>query len=1132
MLKTRFAHFILPLVAALIVGIVGPHSHAQHQLAPSGYNPRVLPASNEGELAIKRFTVPPGLKVDLFAAEPDAANIVGFNFDEKGRCYVCETFRLGKGVIDIRGIKDWLDEDLACRTVDDRLKMMKRHLGEKIADYMTDSERVKLLEDRDGDGKVDHSTVFADRFNTILDGLGASVLARKGDVYFSNIPNLWRLRDLDGDGVAEDRKSLHYGFGVRIGFIGHDLHGLRFGPDGRLYFSIGDRGSNIRVADGRNVGEPDSGCVFRCNPDGSELEVFAYGLRNPQGLAFDDHGNLFTGDNNSDSGDRARWVYVVEGGDSGWRIGYQFLEGSYTRGPFNAEKLWYPPFAGQAAYIVPPITNITDGPSGLSYYPGTGLSDSYAGHFFLVDFRGGGPNSGVHTFTLKPNGASFTVEGYTHFLWQVLATDCQFGVDGGLYVSDWVQGWGTTGKGRIYRVHDPAVDQSAPVLETKKLLADGMDRRPNRELARLLSHPDQRVRQEAQFALADKGVSSINTLVSVARRNRNSLARLHAIWGIGQVNSKFKAQNSSAEISAAMDALVLLLGDEDAQVKAQSAKVLGDARFAKAYEALNGLLGDSSPRVRFFAAMSLGKLGRREAVPAIFSLLRANTDTDPYLRHAGVMALTYLNDVDALVAASSDSSRSVRLGALLALRRLERPEIAVFLKDSDPEVLAETARAINDVPISGAMPELAALIGSDESAAALITKAGSATDSKFMLLRRVLNANFRYGTAETAKSLAAFASLANAPESMRVEALTELGDWPNASGRDRVTGMWRPTAFVRNAAIPGDAAKPVLAEILRTAPESVRIAAARAAGLLGIVDVAPVLLGLASDTQLGSAARVEALRSLFALNDVRINDAVKAAVADADEAVRREATRLQAKLKPADAIGPLLGVLANGTTGEKQSAFATLGGVQDPAADKLIVEWLDRLIAGQVAPEVQLDLIEAADKRSSEAVKSKLAAYQASKSKDDPLAPYREALQGGNAAEGRKVFYERAEVQCVRCHKINAEGGEVGPDLSKIGAQKDRAYLIESILFPNKSIAAGFESVVVSLKNGTVYAGVLKSENASELVINSPEDGLVTVKKADIQARDKGLSPMPEGMDQILSKQDLRNLAAYLGGLK
>ena len=174
----------------------------------------------------------------------------------------------------------------------------------------------------------------------------------------------------------------------------------------------------------------------------------------------------------------------------------------------------------------------------------------------------------------------------------------------------------------------------------------------------------------------------------------------------------------------------------------------------------------------------------------------------------------------------------------------------------------------------------------------------------------------------------------------------------------------------------------------------------------------------------------------------------------------------------------------------------------------------------------------AAAKRSAAAVKQKLSNYEASKPKDDPLAEYREAFYGGNAAEGKKIFFERPEASCVRCHKINGEGGEVGPDLSHVGAQKDRQYLLESVVLPNKDIAQGFESVLVTLKGGTSYAGVLKSDSANELVINSPEDGLVTVKKSDIQSRDKGLSPMPEGMGQVLSRQDLRNLVEFLSGLK
>src|SRR5207302_5675855 len=147
-------------------------------------------------------------------------------------------------------------------------------------------------------------------------------------------------------------------------FLGHDLHDLHFGPDGKIYFSIGDRGANIKLLDGRSVANTESGSIFRCNHDGSDLELFAFGLRNPQDLVFDEYGNLFTGDNNSDSGDQARWVYLVEGGDNGWRVGYQLMERPYSRGPFNAEQLWYPQFERQAASIVPPIANIASRPSG------------------------------------------------------------------------------------------------------------------------------------------------------------------------------------------------------------------------------------------------------------------------------------------------------------------------------------------------------------------------------------------------------------------------------------------------------------------------------------------------------------------------------------------------------------------------------------------------------------------------------------------------------------------------------------------------------------------------------------------------------------------------------------------------
>src|SRR5438552_11836968 len=212
MLKSKVALAFSEGLVVSLLAMSGPAARGQHQLSEGVRAPKIAPASKEGELAIKKFEVAPGLKVDLWAAEPMLANPVAFNFDERGRAFVCETFRLGAGVDDIRGLMDWLDEELASRTVDDRLAEMKRHLGDRFSKYSEHSERIRMIEDRDGDGKADHATVFAEVFNTPLDGIGAGVLPRDGKVWYANIPNLWLLQDTNNNGLADSRKSLHYGF--------------------------------------------------------------------------------------------------------------------------------------------------------------------------------------------------------------------------------------------------------------------------------------------------------------------------------------------------------------------------------------------------------------------------------------------------------------------------------------------------------------------------------------------------------------------------------------------------------------------------------------------------------------------------------------------------------------------------------------------------------------------------------------------------------------------------------------------------------------------------------------------------------------------------------------------------------
>jgi quinoprotein glucose dehydrogenase len=1112
--------FVVALQRAVFIFILGATSvqGAEFQPGKAGYPPPVQPASDEAELAMKRFRLPKGLKVELAAAEPLLANPVAFCIDEQGRFFVAESFRLHAGVTDIRGHMDWLDEELAVKTVEERVAYMTKHEKKRIADYTKYSDRLKLVWDSNGDGVADQSSVFADGFNGIADGLAAGVLARKGDVYFANIPHLWMLRDNNGDGVAEVKKSLSYGYGIRVGFLGHDLHGLRFGPDGRLYFSIGDRGAHVKTKEGKLIDLPETGAVFRCDPDGSNLETYATGLRNPQELVFDELGNLWTGDNNSDGGDPARWVYVVEGGDSGWRVGWQFINQPNARGPWLAERMCYPAFEGQAAYLLPPLANIGNGPSGLTYHPGTGLNDSYKGRFFLCDFRGG-TGSGIHSIAVKPKGAGYEVTDRSDFIWDVLVTDGDFGYDGCFYLTDWVNGWNLTGKGRIYRVFDPETRNNPAVLETKKLMAEGFEKRSSAELSGLLAHADQRVRQEAQFALAGRGADGVKALAGVAKASGNLLPRLHALWGLGQL------ARVSATSASAVDSLMPLLNDTDAEVRAQAAKVLGDLRSAKAYDGFVKLLGDAEARPKFFAAIALGRLGRAEAVPALVNLLQANDNRDLYLRHAGVMGLVGCANVAALQKLSGDSH---------------------FLKDSDPWIVLEAARAINDLPIAPALPKLAALMQDKElwtraetastaqreaMARAKNAKAPAPAEQPDVLVsplwRRVVNANFRMGDAASSAALATFATSGSAPSAVRAEAVTALGDWAKPSGRDNVTGLWRP-AGKRDSSAATAAVKKNIDALLQNSSTTVKLAAIKVATKLGIKEGANAAFALVSDAKQPANVRAEALKALAAFKAPKLNDAVKVATASTEESLRNEATKIQATLRPSDATARLRKTLETGATGEKQAAFSTLASMPGNAADEILAQWVDKLIAKQVPPELQLDLIAAAATRQSREVKDRLTKFERSRPAEDDLRAYRECLVGGNAKEGEKIFIERADVSCVRCHKAGGEGGEVGPDLAGMGQRQTREYILESIIYPNKKIAPGFENLLVTMKDGAIYAGLLKNETEEEIEVNSPEDGILKLKKADIKERQRGLSGMPEELRQVLSKQDLRNLIEFL----
>jgi len=1072
----------------------------------------VAPASDEGKNAIKSFKVDPGIKIELWAAEPMLANPVAFSQDEKGRWFVAETFRQEHGVEDNRGHKQWLDEDIAAQTIEDRLAYMKKHYADpaKFAERFTKFEdRIRRLEDTTGSGLADKSTIFADGFKDPLDGTGAGILARGNEVWWTSIPHLWRFRDSNDDGVADEKEKLLTGFGVKFAFRGHDMHGLRFGPDGKLYFSIGDRAINVQTKEGTQAAETETGTIMRCNPDGTGFEIFATGVRNPQELAFDEHGNLFTGDNNSDSGDKARFAYLVEGGDTGWRMAYQYLP---DRGPWNREKLWDEVEGRKARYIIPPIANIGNGPSGLTYNPGTGLSAAYGGQFYLSDFRGGATASVVHQIALEPQGAFFKVKERRDFVKGVLTTDVEFGNDGALYVLDWVSSWGGVGKGRIYKFTDEKADKALQ-KETEQLIAAGMAKRPEAELAKLLGHADQRVRQAAQFRLAELG--SVKTLAQVAAdaNAANPLARLHGIWGLGQIVAKNRA---------ALDALPALLADANPEVRAQAAKVLGDARATNAGEKLTALLQDKENRVRFFAALSLGKIGRQPAVEALGKVLAENNDADPILRHGAVMGLAGCATAQQLAAKTTDPSAAVRGGVVVALRRQRSPLVAAFLKDTDQSVVLEAARAIHDAPIPDALPALSEVV------------TNLAIQDR-NILSRAINAHFRLGKAENARALAAFAASSAAPEIARKDALEALAAWAHPDAKDRVLNQWRPLPD-RGAADAAAAVAPAVGALLKEAPGSVQEVVAQLAAKLSIAGVGEPLLQLASNDGAPTAARIEALRALNELKDARLAQAARLAVASKDAKLRAEGMQALAEADPAAAVQVIGDVIQRGSPREKQGAVLALAEIKSKEAEALLDGLLDALITGTLAPEVQLDVLEAAQAQPTPALKDKLALYEAAVAKGNEIAKWRVSLAGGNVERGRKLFREKVEVQCLRCHKSEIGDSLVGPELTHIGKTKDRAYLLESIVQPNKVIAAGFETVVLTLKDGNITAGRLVGQDANALKIETMDaqgkPQVAAVALAQIKERMGAPSPMPPNLVDFLSKSEMRDLIEYLATRK
>ena len=977
-------------------------------------------------------------------------------------------------------------------------------------DLAVEKEEVWFIEDQSGNGVAERAQLYLKDFGEEITDVANGVEVAYGDVYIAVGPDLWKSKDKDGDGIADEVESLSHGYAVHIGFSGHGMSGVKMGPDGRIYWGIGDIGANVIDKKGKQWKYPNRGVIARCEPDGSNFEIFCMGVRNTHEFDFDKYGNLISVDNDGDhAGEAERLVYLINGSDTGWRINWQF--GKYTDPKNNKYKVWIdekmgvPAWDGQPGHILPCIQNYVNGPTGLVYNPGTALSEKFEDHFFVAEFRGTPSQSPIHAFKLKPEGASFSLDTTFEVVKGLLPTGIDFGPEGAMYFGDWIDGWGTKDRGYIWKLDVPNGAETQIRKETKTLIQADFKDKNEEDLAGLLGHPDYRVRQKAQFALVEREEAGLMKLEESAKTSKNQMARIHALWGMHQFARK---DNKVGEN------LFAFLQDADEEIITQAVKVIGDIKLKSSIDKLLQFDQTKNARLQMHVIEALGRIGDKKGMPYIIKVVEENNDQDLWIRQAAMVALGRIGDSKALQVLNNHPSDAVRLAAVVALRRMEDPAVASFLNDKNEAIATDAARAINDdFSIESALPALAKILINT-----------SITNEAF--LRRSINANVRVGKNENVDILANFSSQVNAPSSMRSEALDALSSFNEPSVFDRVDGRYRGP-IEREA----DYLQKVMAAKvpeLMAADDQVKIAAINLTGELNLTDNADLIFqqfNSSKEAKLKSAA----LNTLHKLNSKDLASALNVAINSKEEVLRSAAIKIipSSYLEEASAVKLFSTILDNGTILEKQAALSALTKFKGAEALGLLTDIWDRFKSGKAEPEIELDLFEAMEAQDSPDLKTALKQWSVEKEAEGPLASYQSVLFGGDKQRGHAIFYEHTSAQCVRCHSIWEYGGTAGPDLNKLNDRMDEQSILESLILPSAKIAKGYAVASLELVDGKTIGGMILEEDAQNIKLKVGIGDIQDIAKSKIKDRTDIPSSMP-AVNNLLNKKEIRDLMAFL----
>ena len=1064
--------------------------------------------------------------------------LMGVGVDEKGKVYVTETIRQAREEVSLLQSNFLHEADMALTTVENKEDWIRNNYSERIAkaqrledqngdgvvdlaDLVLRSERIYTLEDVDGDGLFDGAKLFADGFNEITTGVAHSVTPIGDSVYATIIPDLWRLKDEDGDGRAEVRERLVHGFANHIGYGNHDLHCVVRGFDGKIYWSMGARGLNVVSQEGERWAYPHTGSVVRCNLDGSEFEVVASGLRNCQEFDFDDYGNLFAIDHDADfQGEMERLVFLPEGSDSGWRNYYQyrttnrvlkdFAKDFYS--PWLAEKMWVPLHEGQPSHFLSPIENSWNAPAAFSFQPGTALGGNYRGHFLL------GGMGMIRAFKMVPDGASFRRQGedavVSEMGSQVLSS--VFGPDGRLYFTLWPP---SKVRSSLWALGAPD-EANEEGAEVARLLASGLKDKSVRELRRLLGFTDRRVRLEAQFELAmRKDIPALKS--AVLDEKEPQLARIHGLWGLTQLKywdrDVFKAMESQ----------------DDAELVAQAARWIGEVgretnSVDECREAVVELLGHASPRVKLMAAISCGKLKAEAGLGALERMIEEANNESPVLREAGVLGLMGAASIEHLEGLAAHHSEPVRIAAVVALGRLgETNALLTFVDDPSVQVMSDAVRGIYDV---------ADVDTFEANPLALTTVAENlGSDSPRSVNVRAMAAFRRLGTREAAERILGFLTNPQTTGQMeRLIAMDMLASWSVESTLDPVDGRYFPiSAFAAE-----DMAAAFLPYVEKLIYDENAEVAERAIRLLADVPEANGFNERAAEHVLDESMPVKlrlAWLRLLQTQSLELLDGV------AVEALSSPVSRVSAAaanylMEREDGLGKVQEYLLRtlqGNTGarELQNALGLL--VWVPERSTVLRSLMKDLLAGEVMPAIHLEVVEAAGLAAEEDEKldALLASYNKKVQGQEPFGAFGVALEGGDPINGKSLFLGHTAASCSKCHALKQTDKQIGPSLEGIAERLTRTELLESMLDPQAKVTLGYGIQTLALEDGRSVVGTQLDETAQQITLKNTDSKVETFDKSEIRSMTAPIGAMPT-MKGIVSKRDLRDLVAYLATLK